>query len=104
MIKAFCDMCGAEITEKNKCQPLRRQTWNNQVVPDEQLGKIESRLGRSTCLPGKTKLTFSVYVNYVCAEVPGTHVCRYCLFDVIRTIDDREKVVISAQQTVEDHG
>lgn len=68
MNKVFCDHCNAEITNKNI------------ATPENLCSKIE-----------RNNVQVAVRINHNDIAQYGDF-CKYCIFDVIYTLDDRPKI------------
>ena len=80
MIKTYCDMCGEEITKKNKF---------NQSF---QINKLIARHPAGLCELIGMIIIGDIYVNKNNADV-----CKYCILDAIIDLDDRKKHVVKDQ-------
>lgn len=106
MIKLFCDICSSEITDKNNLQPLKK-SWGGVATDDynrDDTNKdcLGTYFGPSTGPRGRG--AFYIYAGFAGDRRETPHICRYCIFDAFKSIDDREKAVIPTPPTVEDHG
>ena len=101
MIKLFCDICSSEITDKNNLQPLKK-SWVGVAADDTNKDQLGTYFGPSTGPRGRA--AFYIYAGFAGNRRETPHICRYCIFDAFKSIDDREKVVIPAPPIVEDHG
>jgi hypothetical protein len=73
MRKIFCDICGSEIIEDNRFDS------NNPIIIDFRT-KTDTRIQL-------TKFKIEPHVNF---NWEDADICRYCIFDKIKEMDDRE--------------
>ena len=86
MIKQFCDVCGQEITDKNAAITM---------VSNRPL-RFSGLLAPSPRPPAVIK--FQVDVIHTLNDVGnGGNVCKYCLIDGVRSLDDRADTTVLAK-------
>lgn len=80
MIKYFCDCCGAELTDRNRC-----------LGSSEGEGEGKGRLGASYSRTLKApKLMFEILTGKDGTWNAGDF-CRYCVIDAVNSLDDRPR-------------
>lgn len=83
MIKYFCDKCGEEISEQNKCVG----GYNS----SDRIGvSIDYRHPRGNPFVKKQSLSLELLVRFN-GEPNEGHFCKYCIIDAFCSLDDRPK-------------
>ena len=75
MTRIFCDMCGHEITQSNRCEGGRNSS--------DRLGTTLKRRGH--------ELHIEIITGTSSGKWNDGHFCKYCVLDAIYKLDDRRK-------------
>lgn len=75
MTKHFCDGCGNEITDENKCAGAT-------IASDTRLGAEIKKRGRRLRVEVMTAMD---------GTANGGEWCKYCVLDALYKLDDRDK-------------